>query len=41
MGEWLSDEERAKLEKDAWIVRLEACLLGGMMLFLALDFLFG
>lgn len=40
MREWLTDLERARIEKGAWMVKLEASVLGGMLLFLMLSFLF-
>jgi len=39
MKDWLSDSEVEKFERRAWVVELEATILGSMMLFLALSYL--
>ncbi len=39
MKDWLSDSEVEKCESRAWVVELEATILGSMMSFLALSYL--
>ena len=39
MKDWISDSEVEKFERRAWVVELEATILGSMTLFLALSYL--
>lgn len=39
MKDWLSDSEVEECGRRAWVVELEATMLGSMMLFLALSYL--
>ncbi len=41
MRDWLTDEERANEEQNAWKLELEATLLGILMLVAALTTVFG
>ncbi|WP_269769209.1 hypothetical protein [Croceicoccus marinus] len=41
MRDWLTDEERANEDRNAWKLKLEATVLGTLMLYVALTAAFG